>query len=221
VRQILKEKLMLENKRPLEMSEEEFNRRTFLKLAGFAFTGAVAAGCQRAPVQNAVPPLALPESMIPGRPLFYASTCGGCNAGCGILVKTRDGRPIKLEGNPNHPLSKGGLCAAGQASILGLYDHLRIQHPLRNGNKATWSGVDTEIRSQLEEIRRQGKQVRFLSGTITSPTTRQAIAQFLAGFPGARHVVYDPFSCSAISEAHFFKRTASAPCRVIVWSRPK
>ena len=65
-------------------------RRTFLKLAGFAFAGA-AAGCQRAPVQEAIPPLALPEDAIPGRSLLYASTCGGCNAGCGLLVKARDG----------------------------------------------------------------------------------------------------------------------------------
>ena len=79
---------------------------------------------------------------------------------------------------------------------------MRLQHPLKNGAKATWATVDGEIRSKLEEIRQQGKAVRFLSGTITSPTTRQAIASFLAGFPNRRHVVYDPLSCSAIREAH-------------------
>jgi Fe-S-cluster-containing dehydrogenase component/anaerobic selenocysteine-containing dehydrogenase len=194
---------MVENKQPLEMSDAEFNRRTFLKLAGFAFAGAIGAGCERAPERNAFPPLVLAEDAIPGRPLLYASTCGGCNAGCGVVVKTLDGRPIKLEGNPNHPLSKGGLCAAGQASILGLYDRLRLQHPLKHGTRATWNAVDSEIRAQLDEVGRQGKKVRFLSGTITSPTTRQAIANFLAGYPGARHVVHDSFSCSAIREAHF------------------
>ena len=81
---------------PLTTYEEaELSRRTFLKLAGFAFAGAVA-GCQRAPVQNAVAPLVQSEEVVPGRSLNYASTCGSCNAGCGILVKTRDGRPIKL-----------------------------------------------------------------------------------------------------------------------------
>jgi molybdopterin-containing oxidoreductase family iron-sulfur binding subunit len=181
----------------------ELSRRTFLKLAGFAFTGAVVGGCQRLPVQHAVPPLAAPEGTVPGRSLLYASTCGGCSAGCGVLVKTRDGRPIKLEGNPNHPSSQGGLCAAGQASILGLYDRLRLTHPLRNGEPASWADVDGEVRNRLEDVRRQGKAVRFLSGTITSPTTRHAIETFLAGFPGARHVVHDPLSCSAIREAHF------------------
>jgi len=182
--------------------QQEFNRRTFLKLAGFAFTGTMVGGCQRAPVQNACPPLVQPEEVVPGRSLFYASTCGGCNAGCGMLVKTRDGRPLKLEGNPNHPLSLGGLCAAGQASILGLYDRLRLQHPMKSGDQATWATVDGEIRSQLEEIRRQGKAVRFLSSTITSPTTAQAIANFLIGFPDRRHVVFDSLSCSAILDAH-------------------
>jgi molybdopterin-containing oxidoreductase family iron-sulfur binding subunit len=118
------------------------------------------------------------------------------------LVKSRDGRPIKLEGDPEHSLSKGGLCAAGQASILGLYDRLRLQQPLHEGRQATWAEVDRGIRGQLDKIRRQGGAVRILSGTITSPTTRAFIQRFLAGFADARHVVYDPLSCSAILDAH-------------------
>ena len=183
--------------------ELELSRRAFLKMAGFTFMGAVA-GCQRAPEQFAVAPMMQAENVIPGRSLIYASTCGACQAGCGMLVKNRDGRPIKLEGNPNHPLSLGGLCAVGQASILGLYDSQRLQHPLKNGERATWTGVDADVRTHLEEVRRQGKAVRFLSDTITSPTTRQAIAGFLATFPNnrPRHIVHDPLSASAILEAH-------------------
>src|ERR1700674_6094656 len=106
------------------------SRRDFLKLAGFAFAGTALAGCQRAPVQYAVPYLVPPEEIIPGRSYAYASTCSGCSAGCGLLVKNRDGRPIKLEGNPEHPLSRGGLCAAGQAFLLGVYDRHRLRQPL-------------------------------------------------------------------------------------------
>ena len=188
---------------PLTTYEEaELSRRTFLKLAGFAFAGAVA-GCQRAPVQNAVAPLVQSEEVVPGRSLNYASTCGSCNAGCGILVKTRDGRPIKLEGNPNHPHSLGGMCAMGQASILGLYDSLRLQNPLKQGEETSWTTIDQEIRTQLDAIRRERKKVYFLSGTITSPTTRAAIGRFLAGHPNnSRHVVHDAVSSSAIREAH-------------------
>ena len=121
------------------------SRRDFLKLAGFAFAGTALAGCQRAPVQYAVPYLVAPEEITPGRSYDYASTCGGCSAGCGLLVKNRDGRPIKLEGNPEHPLSRGGLCAAGQASLLGLYDQQRLQHPLQGGQPAEWAEVDQAI----------------------------------------------------------------------------
>ena len=196
---------MLQQERSSEpdQGELELSRRAFLQVAGFTFMGALA-GCQRAPVQNAVPPLVQTENVIPGRSLSYASTCGGCQAGCGILVKNRDGRPIKLEGNPNHPLSLGGLCAVGQASILGLYDSERLQHPLENGERETWTIVDADIRAQLDLVRRERKAVRFLSDTITSPTTRQTIGDFLATFPNnrPRHVVHDPLSSSAILEAH-------------------
>jgi molybdopterin-containing oxidoreductase family iron-sulfur binding subunit len=180
----------------------DVNRRTFLKLAGFAFSGAMVGGCTRAPVQYAVPPLAVTEAAIPGRPVLYASTCDACSAGCGMLVKTRDGRPIKLEGSPNHPRSRGGLCAVGQASILGLYDRQRLQQPLKNGEASSWATVDGEIRTRLEELRRQGKAIRFLSSTVTSPTTRAAIDTFLARFQDAQHVTFDPISASAIREAH-------------------
>jgi molybdopterin-containing oxidoreductase family iron-sulfur binding subunit len=170
--------------------------------AGFGFAGAVLAGCQRAPLQEAIPPLTQPDDVVAGQPYWYASTCGACPAGCGMLVKTRDGRPIKLEGNPDHPVSKGGLCAAGQASLLGLYDGMRLQHPLQKGQKAGWDEIDRGIRSQLDTIRRQGGAVRLLSGTITSPTAAVLVQRFLGGFRDARWVVYDPVSCSAILDAH-------------------
>jgi molybdopterin-containing oxidoreductase family iron-sulfur binding subunit len=110
---------------PLVTDEAEFgdlSRRDLLKFAGFAFASATLAGCRRAPVQYAVPMLTAPGEILPGRNYEYATTCGACNAGCGVLARVRDGRPIKLEGNPAHRLSRGGLCAVGQAALLGLYD---------------------------------------------------------------------------------------------------
>ena len=100
----------------------ETDRRSFLKAAGFSFGIMGLAGCRQAPVQKALPFVDQPPGMTPGRSYYYATTCTGCTAGCGMLAKVRDGRPIKLEGNPQHPVSRGGLCAVGQASILGLYD---------------------------------------------------------------------------------------------------
>ncbi|MBZ5573979.1 MAG: TAT-variant-translocated molybdopterin oxidoreductase [Acidobacteriia bacterium] len=185
-----------------ERGPRQFRRRDFLKATGFTLGVAFATGCSRAPVQRAIPLLSQPEEVVPGRSLFYASTCAGCSAGCGLLAKVRDGRPIKLEGNPQHPVSHGGLCATGQASILGLYDSQRLRHPLKEGKKSSWAEVDREIQAELANIRSDRGAVRFLSGTITSPTTRAAIEEFLKGFPDARHVVYDPLSNSALLDAH-------------------
>jgi MoCo/4Fe-4S cofactor protein with predicted Tat translocation signal len=185
-----------------EGGPRQFRRRDFLKATGFTLGVAFATGCSRAPIQGAVPLLSQPEEMVPGRSLFYASTCAGCSAGCGLLAKVRDGRPIKLEGNPQHPVSRGGLCATGQASILGLYDSQRLQHPLKDGKKSAWAEVDREIQAELANLRGDGGAVRFLSGTITSPTARAAIQEFLKGFPDARHIVYDPLSSSALLDAH-------------------
>src|SRR5258706_10822512 len=92
-----------------------FNRRDFLRLAGIgaAFT---ASGCSR-PAERIIPYLVPPEDILVGVPYWYASTCRECSEGCGVLVKTREGRAIKVEGNPDHPLSQGALCARGQASL--------------------------------------------------------------------------------------------------------
>ena len=180
----------------------QFRRRDFLKAAGFTVGVAVATGCSRAPIQKAIPLLSQPEEIIPGRSLFYASTCAGCSASCGLIAKVRDGRPIKLEGNPEHPLSRGGLCASGQASILGLYDSQRIEHPFKKGNKTNWDTADREILEQLASIRSQHGAVRFLSGTITSPSLLAALQEFLKSFPDSRHVIYDPLSNSALLDAY-------------------
>lgn len=180
----------------------QFRRRDFLKAAGFTAGVAFASGCSRAPVQKAIPLLSQPEEIVPGRSLFYASTCAGCNAGCGVLAKVRDGRPIKLEGNPEHPFSRGGLCATGQASILGLYDSQRLQHPLKQGSKIDWETANHEILAQLASIRNEHGSVRFLSGTITSPSLLATIEEFLKSFPDSRHVVYDPISNSALLDAY-------------------
>jgi molybdopterin-containing oxidoreductase family iron-sulfur binding subunit len=117
-------------------------------------------------------------------------------------VKNRDGRPIKLEGNPEHPLSRGGLCAAGQASLLGLYDRERLTHPLQKGEPANWEQVDQAIAQQLDAIRKQKGAVRFLSGSLASPTTQAVLQRLLGTFADGRHVIHDPRSSSAILDAH-------------------
>ena len=113
----------------------EASRRDVLSMLGFSLGAAGLAGC-RAPVQNAVPlPVASPE-LVPGVANAYATTCGACPAACALVVKQRDGRPIKIEGNEASPLTGGGTCAVGQASVLGLYDDGRLRGPLLDGKAA-------------------------------------------------------------------------------------
>lgn len=181
---------------------EGIDRRSFLKAAGFTFAGAMAAGCQQASLDKAIPYLIQPEEITPGTAYWFATTCPGCPAGCGVLIKCREGRPIKFEGNPDHPVSRGGLCAMGQASLLGLYDSHRLSGPLMKGASATWQQVDEEVVKALTSIRQKGGAVRVLTGTVNGPTARATIERFVDGFKNARHVEYDAISRSAILDAH-------------------
>jgi len=180
---------------------EQPHRRSFLVAAGFSIGGGVlASSCQRGAEERLVPLLRADEQGTPGKTYRYATTCGGCSAGCGVLGKTRDGRPILIEGNPDHPLSRGGVCAVGQASLLGLYDSQRLDRPRRAGQPLEREPFERELLQRLESVAQGGAY--FLTGTITSPSTEAAIARFMERFPGGTHVRYDALSCSAILEAH-------------------
>ena len=191
-----------------DSEEGEWSRRSFLAAAGFGGMSALLAGCSKAPVKKAIPFLAPIEEVVPGRAIHYASTCGACEAGCGLMIKNRDGRPIKLEGfrgaggsmDRTHPISAGGLCAIGQASLLGLYDSHRLQAPSLNGKEASWEEVDQHLATILSE--RQDKGVAILTNSITSLTTKAAIDRTVSQFAGSGHYVYDTNSCSALLDAH-------------------
>jgi len=189
---------------PLNKVEDDsaVNRRQFLEAAGFSLSLAAAGGCGRAPVETALPFPIQPPGAIPGHLQYYASTCAGCPTACGLLVGTRDGRPLKMEGLPEHPLSKSGLCAVGQALPIGLYDSHRLTDPLRAGMAADWATVDQEIIQAFSKIKDQQQAVRFVTPTITSPTIQAHIDAFLAQFGDAKHIVFDAVSCSAILDAH-------------------
>ncbi len=174
------------------------SRRAFLQWSGFGVASAVLSGCSRAPTRSVIPYLEAPEGIVSGRGYWVATTCHGCSASCGVLARCRDGRPIKLEGNPQHALSQGGLCAVGHAEVLSLYDSRRLETPLLDGRPATWEAVDAELAALLRTSRR----VRLLTGTLHGPSTRAALASFLDGHADARHVTYDALSVSAILSAH-------------------
>lgn len=179
--------------------KSDLSRRSFLKASGFSVASVLLASCIERRVEKAIPYLIKPEEIVPGRSYWYSTTCGACQANCGILTKNRDGRPIKIEGNPDHPLSKGGLCAVGQASLLGLYDSKRFTEPLKDGNKSDWNTVDNEIKIKLETLT---EGVYFLTGSVTSPTTRSLINNVVSKYENSGHVEYDAVSYSSILDAH-------------------
>src|SRR3989454_1067356 len=191
---------------PSEETTEVPSRRDFLKLIGRG-AALAPAGCARKPVEKILPYIRMPEEAVPGKAVWYASTCGECPASCGLLVKTREGRPIKLEGMKEHPLSRGGLCARGQASLLNLYDPDRLKGPVAvdratgNAKATTWGALDGRVAKALRDTRQGGGRVVLLTGTLTSPTTRALVSDFLAAFPSGTHVIYDAVSSDAIAKA--------------------
>lgn len=170
------------------------NRRGFLRVAGVA--AAALAGCQRRAVEHALPYLTAPEEIAPGVPVHYASTCAACPAACGLLVTVLDGRPIKLEGNPDDPRARGGLCAVGQADLRALYDAGRLRAPRIGQQDTTWAALDGHLRRALGEQQAAGRGVFVLSHSLTSPTGREVIRDFLRPYGGG-HVELDPLSASA------------------------
>lgn len=178
------------------------NRRDFLKIFGFGLTAAALTACVEKPVRKAVPYVNKPEDVTPGRAAWYASTCNGCSASCGVVVKSREGRPIKIEGNDLHQVSKGGSCPVGQATILNLYDSGRLKSSRGPGNPVMkWGAVDNEIQTKLEALG-AGAKVFLVSNSIASPTSHKVIAKFKAKYPAAKHVSYDPVSQYALAKVH-------------------
>ena len=176
-------------------------RRDFLKFLGFSVAAASLAACE-APVNKTIPYLIKPEEITPGVANWYASSYHDGYDYCSILVKTREGRPIKIEGNTLSGFTKGGTNARIQASVLSLYDSARIKSPMVGGNPTTWANADGTIKSKLEEIAAKKGNIRILSSTILSPSTRSVVAEFTSKFPTTKHISYDSVSCSAMTQAN-------------------
>src|SRR5262245_799333 len=180
----------------------ELDRRDFLKLATATAGGAAAAGCSDH-VEKLIPYVVQPEQITPGRPLVYASTCRECPAACGLHVRTREGRAIKLEGNPEHPVNKGSLCALGQASIGRTYHPDRYQKPLLRGENGAFQEIGWEQATALlaEKLAAAPGRVRALTGEL-GPTLASLFDRFLTavGSAGGR-LYYEPFGYESLREA--------------------
>ncbi len=179
--------------------EASANRRDFLKVLGFGIgTAAVAAGCD-IPVKKAIPYVMKPDSIVPGIASYYASSFVQGGDYCAVLVKTREGRPIKIEGNSFSKVTKGGTSARAQASVLSLYDTSRFDGPVASdGTAMTWAELDKAVGSKLTA----NANIRIVTHTNLSPTSKQAMADFAAKYPNAQVVTYDPISSTAILQAN-------------------
>jgi molybdopterin-containing oxidoreductase family iron-sulfur binding subunit len=181
-------------------------RRDFLKYLGFSTAAAMLAASCELPVRKAIPYAIKPEDITPGVPNYYASTYVDGGDYCAIVIKTRDGRPIKIEGNELSSITRGGTSARVQASVLSLYDKSRLRQPHADGKPVDmFTAVDRMVIESLAS----GKPAVILTSTILSPSVKQVIADFIAKYPAAKHVTYDAVSYSGMllaNEASYGRR---------------
>ncbi len=170
------------------------SRRRFLQLASASLALAGLTGCTKQPLEQIVPYVRQPEYLIPGRPLYFATALILGGYATGVLAESHQGRPTKIEGNPDHPASLGATDVFAQASVLTLYDPERSQSILRSGRPGgTWGGFVGEMSATLRALQAlNGRGVRLLTGTVTSPTLAAQIQELLRRLPEARWHRWEP-----------------------------
>ena len=182
-------------------------RRDFLKVLGVGGAAATATGCSTGDVEKLIPYLVSPDQTTPGVSNYYASTCRECSAGCGIIVEVRDGRAIKVEGNPEHPVNQGALCARGQSALQGLYNPDRFRQPMKREGDAlvptTWDDAIGILAGKLDEVRSAGSGARAV---VINQHEQGSFPAFLdgilAGYGIAPHLSYDAEAPLAVAEAN-------------------
>jgi len=181
------------------LSSSSTTRRDFLKYVGFSTAAASLAACE-GPVVKSIPYVVQPEEIIPGVADFYATTMADGYDFANILIKTREGRPIKVENN-NLQGARTGANARVHASVLSLYDSLRLKNPKISGKDANWDEVTSKIKSSLADATAKGGKVVVLTNTLASPSTDALLNSFVAKFPTTEHIVYDAISESNALDA--------------------
>lgn len=186
------------------MSDEDIKgkstRRDFLKTLGFSVGFAALASSCETPVRKAIPYLIQPEEITPGVANYYATTFYDGHDYGSLLIKCREGRPIKVEGNKLSTISQGATNARVQASVLNLYDNARLKAPQINGESSDWATVDAELLAALDQAK--GKEVVLLTSTIISPSTRKAISELLERYDNITWSSYDAVSMQAMRKAN-------------------
>jgi len=193
------------------IAEASTSRRDFLKYLGFSTVAATMAASCEMPVRKAIPYAIKPENVTPGVPLMFASTYVDGGEAVPVLVRTREGRPIKVEGNFDSKLTQGATTARIQGSVLNLYDATRLKFPTIDGKESTWEAVDKMVTDALNGM--GAAPLYLVTSTLTSPSTAQAVAAFVTKYPNTKHVQYDAVSYSGLLDANlssFGKRAIPA-----------
>ncbi len=178
---------------------EGLKRRDFLKVLGVSGAGATVSGCGPGEVERLLPYVVAPEEITPGVATWYATACGGCSAACGLWVRTREGRAVKVEGNPDHPVSEGGVCLKGHATLQQLYNPDRFHGPMvREGERLRQGTWDEAERLLAARIRSLGN-VLFIGGHM-GPTMSALVDEFIEAVAGTRYE-YDAVSDAPLREA--------------------
>ncbi len=204
-------------------SKNKVSRRKFFALIG-ASAALAGAGCSDYRSNGEIIPyVKKPEEITLGNPDYYSSTCTACSNACGILIKTREGRPVKVDGNPDHPVSKGKICAQGHSNILALYDQERLRGPLKNNGKGnfsevTWAQADSDILNALNKS--ASKKIVFISHSIVSPTAKKLFDDFKSKYPSTQIISYEVFNDN-IRNFAWQKCYGSGSFPLISWDKAK
>ncbi|MDB0042767.1 TAT-variant-translocated molybdopterin oxidoreductase, partial [Flavobacteriaceae bacterium] len=187
---------LLQDENSLENSNA--SRRDFLKYVGFSTAAATLASCE-GPVNKSIPYVVQPEQIRPGISNFYATSISDGFDFANVLVKTREGRPIKIE--INNQSKDNSPNARVQASVLSMYDSSRIQGPTIDDQDVSWDQFNDNVKAQLDSMKELNKRIVLLTQTFASPSNELIIKKFLKKFSNIEHVVYDAISNSQALDA--------------------
>ena len=182
-----------------ELPESDTSRRDFLKYMGFSTAAATLAACE-GPVNTSIPYVVQPEQIIPGIANYYATTIVDGFDTASVLIKTREGRPIKVENNTDAPVNNIAN-ARVHASVLSLYDSMRVQGPTQAGVDVSWEVLEASVQEQLTQLADEKSPVALITPSLASPTTSKIVRDFQAKFPNVTHYAYDAVSETAALNA--------------------
>src|SRR5512132_1877627 len=186
-----------------------FTRRSFFKIVATSGAAVAAGGCNDVNElvgnipEKLIPYVVPPDNIVPGVAAYFSTVCRECPAGCGLVAKNRDGRVIKLEGNPDHPVNAGALCIRGQAALQGLYHPDRYRSPLKGGKAVAWDEAEKQLADTLGALvkGRQGSRIALVSGLETGSLGR-LMDEWTKALGARPRIAYEPLAYEALRAAN-------------------